>query len=169
MCAFFLIMVCIGQDVRIIERRKVDGIYVFVVELISNLHKYQRREYYRFNCVIDMGIKKMTKQEIDAYIQGMVYLVPDREMIRGVIVDISGGGARFVSRQRFDEDSYILMKFKLTVLEREKLFLLAAKIIYSNEIENRENEYENRVKFEFIDTTTREEIIKYIFDEERKK
>ena len=60
------------------------------------------------------------------------------------------------------------MKFKLTVLEREKLFLLAAKIIYSNEIENRENEYENRVKFEFIDTTTREEIIKYIFDEERK-
>ena len=60
------------------------------------------------------------------------------------------------------------MKFKLTVLEREKLFLLAAKIIYSNEIENRENEYENRVKFEFIDTTTREELIKYIFDEERK-
>lgn len=155
-------------DVRIIERRKVDGIYVLVVELISNLHRYQRREYYRFNCVIDMAIKEMTKQEIDAYIQGMVYLVPDRKMIRGVIVDISGGGARFVSRQRFDEDSYILMKFKLTVLEREKLFLLAAKIIYSNEIENRENEYENRVKFEFIDTTTREEIIKYIFDEERK-
>ena len=31
-------------DVRIIERRKVDGIYVLVVELISNLHKYQRRE-----------------------------------------------------------------------------------------------------------------------------
>ena len=46
--------------------------------------------------------------------------------------------------------------------------MLAAKIIYSNEIENRENEYENRVKFEFIDTTTREELIKYIFDEERK-
>ena len=155
-------------DVRIIERRKVDGIYVLVVELISNLHKYQRREYYRFNCVIGMSIKEMTKQEIEAYIQGMVYLVPDREMIRGVIVDISGGGARFVSRQRFNEDSYILMKFKLTVLEREKLFLLAAKIIYSNEIENRENEYENRVKFEFIDTTTREELIKYIFDEERK-
>ena len=47
-------------------------------------------------------------------------------------------------------------------------FLLAAKVVYSGEIENRTNEYENRVKFEFIDTATREEIIKYIFDEERK-
>lgn len=41
-------------------------------------------------------------------------------------------------------------------------------MIYSGGIENREGEYENRVKFEYIDTMTREEIIRYIFDEERK-
>lgn len=44
---------------------------------------------------------------------------------------------------------------------RQKPFLLAAKVIYSGGIENREGEYENRVKFEYIDTMTREEIIRY--------
>ena len=47
-------------DVRIIGRRKINGIYVLVVEMISNLHKFQRREYYRFNCVVDMKAREMT-------------------------------------------------------------------------------------------------------------
>lgn len=155
-------------DVRIVDRQKINGIYILVVEMISNLHKYQRREYYRFNCVIEMKAREMTRQESEAFAKGLTYLISEKDMIRGVIVDISGGGTRFVSRQKFHEDSILLMAFKLPIMENERSFLLAAKVIYSGEIENRTNEFENRVKFEFIDTTTREEIIKYIFDEERK-
>lgn len=139
-----------------------------VVEMISNLHKYQRREYYRFNCVVEMKAREMTRQELDAFAKGITQLISEEDMVRGVIVDISGGGTRFVSRQKFNENSIVLMSFSLPIMERERSFLLAAKVIYSGVIENRANEYENRVKFEFIDTTTREEIIKYIFDEERK-
>lgn len=155
-------------DVRIVDRQKINGIYILVVEMISNLHKYQRREYYRFNCVVEMRAREMTRQELDSFARGFTYLISEEDMVRGVIVDISGGGTRFVSRQKFNEGSMILMSFNLPIMERERSFLLAAKVIYSGEIENRTNEYENRVKFEFIDTTTREEIIKYIFDEERK-
>lgn len=155
-------------DVRIVDRQKINGTYILVVEMISNLHKYQRREYYRFNCVVEMKAREMTRREVDAFAKGLTYLVSEKDMARGVIVDISGGGTRFVSRQKFHEDSIILMCFKLSIMESERPFLLAAKVIHSGEIENRAGEYENRVKFEFIDTTTREEIIKYIFDEERK-
>lgn len=155
-------------DVRIVDRQKINGTYILVVEMISNLHKYQRREYYRFNCVVEMRAREMTRQETEAFARGLTYLISEEDMVRGVIVDISGGGTRFVSRQKFNEDSIIMMCFDLPVMECERSFLLAAKVIYSGEIENRTNEYENRVKFEFIDTTTREEIIKYIFDEERK-
>lgn len=154
--------------VRIVGRQKISGIYVMIAEMISNLHKYQRREYYRFNCVIDMTAREMTRQEADAFARGSTCLISESDMIRGVIVDISGGGTRFVSRQKFNEDSLILMSFNLPIMESDRPFLLAAKVIYSGVIENRTNEYENRVKFEFIDTATREEIIKYIFDEERK-
>ncbi len=154
--------------VRIVGRQKISGVYVMIAEMISNLHKYQRREYYRFNCVIDMRAREMTRQETDAFSKGHTCLISENDMTRGVIVDISGGGARFVSRQKFNEDSLILMSFNLPIMESDRPFLLAAKVIYSGGIENRENEYENRVKFEFIDTAAREEIIKYIFDEERK-
>ena len=155
-------------DVRIVDRQKINGTYILVVEMISNLHKYQRREYYRFICVVEMKAREMTRQELDAFAKGITQLISEEDMVRGVIVDISGGGTRFVSRQKFNENSIVLMSFSLPIMERERSFLLAAKVIYSGVIENRANEYENRVKFEFIDTTTREEIIKYIFDEERK-
>lgn len=155
-------------DVRIVDRQKINGTYILVVDIISNLHKYQRREYYRFNCIVDMEVREMTKQESDALARGISVMVPEMEMIKGVIVDISGGGTRFVSRQKFNEGSFILMSFCLSIMDEERSFFLAAKVIYSGEIENRENEYENRVKFEYINTSTREEIIKYIFDEERK-
>ena len=155
-------------DVRVVDRQKNNGMYTLVVEMISSLHKYQRREYYRFNCIVDMMVREMTKQEEDAFSRGVTYIISEQDMIKGVIVDISGGGTRFVSRQKFDEGSMLLMQFELPVMGRQKPFLLAAKVIYSGGIENREGEYENRVKFEYIDTMTREEIIRYIFDEERK-
>ncbi len=153
-------------DVRIIEIQKINGIYVLVTEMISNLHKYQRREYYRFNCIIEMMAREMTKKETDIYAEGLAELLPQSDMIRGVIVDISG--ARFVSRQLFRESSMILMRFELPILDMEKSFLLVGRVIYSSEIVNRANEFENRVKFELIDSVTREKIIRYIFNEERK-
>ena len=155
-------------DVRIVDRQKVNGTFILVTELISNLHKFQRREYYRFNCIVEMTAREMSRQETEAFAKGLTYLVSEKDMDRGVIVDISGGGTRFVSKKKFTEGSLILMKFELSIMEKDRPFLLAAKVLHSGEIENRKDEYENRVKFEFIDNTTREEIIKYIFDEERK-
>lgn len=155
-------------NVRIADRQKINNTYIVVVEMITNLHKFQRREYYRFNCVIDMDVRLLTEHEIDAFGKGLADLVPNAVMTRGVIVDISGGGLRFVSRDIHEQGTILLMKFSLPIQEVEKPFEIPAKVIYCGEIENREAEYENRVKFEFIGGATREEIIKYIFDAERK-
>lgn len=154
--------------VRIADRQKINRTYIIVAETITNIHKFQRREYYRFNCIIEMAVKEMTYEESKIFRDGMPELVSDERMTRGVIVDISGGGLRFVSREPHRAGSILLMVFSLPIFEEERSFRLAAKVIYSGEIENRESEYENRVKYEFIDKNTREEIIKYIFDAERK-
>ena len=155
-------------EVRIVDRQKINTTYVLITELISNLHKYQRREYYRFNCVIEMQAKEMTKSETDAFGKRLGYLISENDLIKGVIVDISGGGLRFVSRQSFAPDSVLYLKFSLNIGGKDKPFTLAARVISSKEIENRINEYENRIKFLYMDNITREEIIKYIFDEDRK-
>lgn len=154
--------------IMIVDRQKTNGIYTITAEMTTGLHKYQRREYYRFNCIVGMKARQLTERETESFKRGYTFVVSDEGMVRGVIVDISGGGARFVSRTLFEEGCYLMMDFSLCIMGVERPFLLAAKVICSNEIENRTEEYENRVKFEFISSAEREEIIKYIFDEERK-
>ncbi len=157
-----------NANIRIVDRQKINNTYVLVSEMITNLHKFQRREYYRFNCIVEMTTRELNKAESDAFGKQLGYLVAETDMERGVIVDISGGGLRFVSRKLFTEGNVLYLRFRLSINDQEKEFRLAAKVISSKEIEKRQNEYENRVKFLYMDNTTREEIIKYIFDEERK-
>lgn len=155
-------------NVRIVDRQKIDNTYILVTEMITNLHKFQRREYYRFNCIIETQAKELSRQETDAFGKNLGYLISEADMVRGVIVDISGGGLRFVSRRHFEEGSTVYLKYSLPIEEKDKDFMVAARVISSVEIPNRSDEYQNRVKFLYLDNTTREEIIKYIFNEERK-
>jgi c-di-GMP-binding flagellar brake protein YcgR len=153
---------------KIVDRCKSEGLYILVTELTSNLHRFQRREYYRFNCVVDMRSRELSSEEMDLIIQGLSDKVEDAPMVRGVIVDISGGGARFVSMHRYGEGKCVLMKFNLSIMGVDRPFTLTARLLYSKKIENKPGYFENRVKFENISNTTREDIIRYIFDEERK-
>jgi c-di-GMP-binding flagellar brake protein YcgR len=154
---------------KIVDRQKIEGMYILVTELTSNLHKFQRREYYRFNCVVDVKVRELDEEELENMRKGFSKRVDlDKPMVAGTIVDISGGGARFVTRELLVEGKDILMNFNLSIMDFDRPFSLSAKLIYSKKIENRPGFIENRVKFEYINNATREEIIRYIFDEERK-
>jgi c-di-GMP-binding flagellar brake protein YcgR len=154
---------------RVIDRKKDDvGIYILIAELTGNLHKFQRREYYRFNCLVDMKARTLTEEEIENIKKGFHRRVMDAPMQKAVIVDISGGGARFVSETEYEENSNIRMDFALSIVGRDKPFELVANVLYCKKMENKPGYFENRVKFEYINSSTREEIIKYIFDEERR-
>lgn len=154
--------------VRIVDRQKINNTYVVIADLTSSLTKFQRREYYRFGCIAEMWVKEMTSNEEEAYAKQLINLVSETNLLKSVMVDISGGGLRFVSRHFYEENTTVYLKFALNKGDEKKEYNLAGKVIYSKELENRENEYENRVKFVHINNTVREDIIKYIFEEERK-
>jgi c-di-GMP-binding flagellar brake protein YcgR len=142
--------------------------YILIAELTSNLHKFQRREYYRFNCLVDVETRLLSDDETKSVEGGKPEIDYAAPMIDGVIVDISGGGARFLTTAPLIEGRKIILKFKLSIMDVDRPFLLLANILYSKKIENRPGHFENRVKYEYISNSTREEIIRYIFDEERK-
>ena len=48
---------------RIKERYKKDNIYVFLIELQSGLEKFQRREYYRYPCLLDIKFYQISEQD----------------------------------------------------------------------------------------------------------
>lgn len=155
---------------RIIDRYKSNNVYILVVELTSNLRKYQRREYYRFSCVLEMCARNLEKEEVEALEGKAPYaLQPGLPLKRSIIVDISGGGLRFVSEQKYEPESLIFCSYHLLTGGARKLYEVIGKVLAVKELENRPGTYEHRVQYYNIDVETREKIIKFIFEEERKE
>lgn len=154
---------------RIIDRYKSNNVYVLVMELTSNLRKYQRREYYRFSCALDMCARNLEEEEIQAVEKNVPYeLQPGLPLKHSVIVDISGGGLRFMSSQRYEPGSLILCSYHLLKDGERKKYEVVGKVLAVKELENRKGTFEHRVQYYNLDVTTREEIIRFIFEEERK-
>lgn len=156
---------CIG---RVVERYKSDALFVLVMDLITGLQKYQRREYYRLNCVLDMKSKQIDEKEISQASDQLVFMDTDLTFDNGTMVDISGGGARFISRVKYSKGSLIRFNFSLFVNGALNEYKLIGKVLKSRELENRLEHYEHRIMFINMLNDDRESIIRYIFEEERK-
>lgn len=154
---------------RIIDRYKSNNVYVLLMELTSNLRKYQRREYYRFSCALDMCARNLEEGEIEALEKNSPYeLQPGLPLKHSVIVDISGGGLRFMSSQKYEPGSLILCRYHLLKDEERKKYDVIGKVLAVKELENRKGTFEHRIQYYNLDVNTREEIIRFIFEEERK-
>lgn len=150
------------------DRYKNNNIFVLSLEVTSNLRKFQRREYYRLNCILNMKCTSVDDNQIALLNQCVEFIETDFTLQDGVIVDISGGGVRFISNNRYDRGDRILFVFNLTVSAEAVPYQLVGRIVLSDPIEGREGEYENRVQFLDINKDDREGIIRFIFEEERK-
>lgn len=154
---------------RVIDRYKSNNVYILVVELTTNLRKHQRREYYRYSCALDMSSRELEENEIKAVeLREPFLLTPGLPIKRSVIVDISGGGLRFVSEQRYEPDSLIYCSYSLLQGKTKKKYEIVGKVLTVTELSNRRGTYEHRVQYVDLDKEVREEIIRFIFEEERK-
>lgn len=153
----------------VIDRYKDGTQYVLLMELNSNLRKFQRREYYRLSCALEMSSRPLEKEEKEAMDKKAdLYLVPGLPLKRSVVVDISGGGIRFISSYKYDVDSLLYCKYNLIIDGVSKEYTLIIKVLMVRELDNRPGVFEHRAQYVDIDTYEREEIIRFIFDEERK-
>ena len=136
------------------------------MELETSLKRYQRREYYRLNTVLDM--KSCSLDDGTAAEEQVEFLDTDLTFDDGTMVDISGGGARFISKVMYKEKSLIRFVFSLFVNGSLTEYKLIGRVLKSQPMENREGSFDNRIQFVNIVDEDRESIIRYIFEEERK-
>ena len=87
---------------------------------------------------------------------------------RGTVLDISGGGIRFVCDRELESQSHLLVIMHLNNEWIDQQFYIVIKIIDGWKSEKNSEKYIYRAKFLIKNPKTREAIIKYIFDEERK-
>lgn len=156
----------------ITEHLKKGNIYLVKVEPKSALKKFQRREYFRIECLVPMmfsGIDEKaasheTMEELKEYMKEFGEM-----RVRGIgtILDISGGGARFVSTNSLQDIPLILMQFSLEHDEEKCEAEVIGKIVHSEKMPD-DNKYIHRVKFFFKNERIKEKIIAYVFEEERR-
>ena len=153
---------------RIVDRYKMNNVFILVVELLTSLKKYQRREYYRHTCVIALQTRQVTEEEIELMKKPVFEFDSKLPMQKSVIVDISGGGLRFISADHYEIGSIVLARFFLDIHEGRKEYEVTVKVLKVQNAEKRPGYFEYRVQFQNLANKKREEIIQYIFQEERK-
>ncbi len=159
---------------RVVERYKRDNIFMLEIELKSQLEKFQRREYYRYECsmnfqyyILDENQKEL--DSLDSMVENLLEEPHLEQRRNAVAVDISGGGMKFRSEEKLNPKDEILVAIRLTNDRMDRQFYIKSEIIACVEIKTTKDRlYESRIKFLINDNKVREDIIRYIFEEERK-
>lgn len=162
----------IGQ---VVERYKRDNVYMLEIELKSQPEKYQRREFFRYPCILNMSYYILTEKEARSESGKALFIkihgeedAAEREYL-GQIVDLSGGGIRFYTEYELQNGQSALFEIHLENEAMDKRYYIIGDIISCIRTnKSDEMHYEARAKFVIRDDNVREEIIRFIFEEERK-
>ncbi len=157
--------------VIIIDRFKINNIYMMDIELLTEPVKYQRRQYYRLE--LNIPVRYMQITETESNVMANEEELPERlgnlsEYHTGETIDISGGGLRFTGDTLVEKGNRLAVVFDIDYEGNIERYLLAADVIMSFAIPQHHGMYEHRVEFKHISKENREMLIKYIFQEERK-
>ncbi len=156
---------------KVVDRDKKNSTYLLTMDLISNLRRDQRREYFRFSCALEMNSRVLEEDELKALEKNEMkeeFIARRLPLKKSVIVDISGGGMRFVADFKYELGSVLFCKYQLDTEKGTKVYEMFGKVLSIKEVENRNGVFEHRVQYINIDKEVREEIIRFIFGEERK-
>ncbi|MDD3659357.1 MAG: flagellar brake protein, partial [Lachnospiraceae bacterium] len=114
---------------KILDRSKENNIYLLNMEVTGSLSKFQRREFYRFNCAIEMGTRRLEEDEKKSLENKKLSLRNDLPYQKGMIVDISGGGIRFVSEKLYEADSMVLCNFMVPINDKPKQYSIIGLVL----------------------------------------
>jgi c-di-GMP-binding flagellar brake protein YcgR len=140
-------------EVEVTKRMKDNNLHYLELSLITPMKKFQRRQYYRMNCILNFKYKD---QDIDLWDSGTV-------------LDISGGGLRFSTRNKMEVDSIIHCHLGIKLLQEDFDIYVDGIVLQSKLMEPDKSHYQTRIRFLNMSVDDTETIIKFIFEEERRR
>ena len=157
------------------ERYKKDNIYMLRIELATKLVKRQRREFFRYPCIFGITCFPITEEEAAAGSGEQIYEQMNKKLDQlrteysGMTLDLSGGGIRFLLSENMEQGQMILLGLRLKSDTIDRQYYIAASVLSCVQKEDRKNSYEIRAQFQIQDNSVREDIVRYIFEEERRE
>lgn len=154
---------------RITDRYRRDNEYIMAMELTSNPRRYQRREYHRFDCMLETLVRCLDQEEVQAVEDKLPFaLTRGRPMERCVVVDVGSEELCFLSSQYFEPESLLYLSYQLPTGSETKKYELIGRVAEVLTAVAPEGEYRYRLQYYHADLGIREDLVRYIFEEERK-
>lgn len=158
------------SKVKVVERYKDKNLFVLVLELESALKKVQRRQFFRYDMI--MPVKYMPLDETLTVVYDRTGELPEEiiseKIVDGQTIDISGGGMKFVGG-RFKKGDRVYIEFDYMLGTAKQCLKITADVIDSVNPHDRKDIFHNRVSFVNMKNDDREALIRFIFEEERKR
>ncbi len=169
---------------KVLRRYMEMKIHVVEMQMITELTKYQRRQFYRLDCMLKFQYRVVTEEE-----RALSNLVEHNEFTDETVqknfeeklndmkqqwheaqmTDISGGGLRFHCTEELAKQVHIEVKISLDT--EMKLQVVCCKAVVIDVVPGVSHgwEYTARCQFDEIEKNTRELIVKYIFEEQKRR
>ncbi|MDR3208176.1 MAG: PilZ domain-containing protein [Oscillospiraceae bacterium] len=163
---------------QITQRYRDGALDLMELEFNSPISKYQRRDYVRLDTVIPVSVRLIalperlevgSPEETLRMLCDRRYVGAPRPLIEGeavypcYTVDLSGGGVRFASNEKFNADALVECTLRL---EESSEVTVDGQVVRVDEQISRAPAYRVSAKFVGIDERTRRKIIKYIYEQE---
>ncbi|MCR4605400.1 MAG: flagellar brake protein [Eubacterium sp.] len=169
---------------RVKKRYLEKKISVVDILIVSDFKKYQRREYFRLECNFRIMYRRIPDDEriLREKLANDNFDTPlEKKECRdklfamepvwddATITDLSGGGLRFHSDVQFKEEEMIEVKIPLQLQVRFESLRFFSRVIASAENLKVAKSYDTRCEFMSMGAREREVIIKFVFEQQRKK
>ena len=169
---------------RIRKRYVENNMYVMEVLFLTDLQKYQRRKFYRLDCMFSIQYRTVSEVELllrDSLKRDKWSSATERERCvlaleelpkewsEGTVSDLSGGGIRFHCNKEIPVGAMIEVKFPLPLQNGIIPMTFLLKVMASVNYQGSRIAHEIRGEFVDVKDAEREMVVKYVFEEQRRR
>lgn len=155
---------------QIKKRYTENRMYVMDVIFLTPLKKFQRRKFYRLDCLFPIRYRIVPKEQFEKKNEAEQDNEKDEILWEeGTISDLSGGGIRFHGNVECKKGDFVEIVLPLSLQSGIISLSLYMKVVSCVHFEGSRVAYETRGEFLNINEKERETVIKYVFEEQRRR
>ena len=155
---------------QIKKRYTENRMYVMDVIFLTTLKKFQRRKFYRLDCLFPIRYRIVPKEQFEKKNEAEQDNEKDEILWEeGTISDLSGGGIRFHGNVECKKGDFVEIVLPLSLQSGIIPLSLYMKVVSCVHFEGSRVAYETRGEFLNINEKERETVIKYVFEEQRRR
>lgn len=170
-CYLFLDNKIFKCRIKVLRSRNDFNLRVVETELLTNIVKYERRQFFRLDVAMDIRYLTLRPDNTAAFKEAVKTntLLQMEGFQTATTRDVSGGGLRFVCNEELPIDSMLITHIETEMDGRPKQYVFLAKVLASKKHEEIRGLYESRVQFVDLKQSAREELVQYIFHCQREQ